>query len=165
MSMTGSPLNLKTKRTKEVMPCSMLVETKERPARNLIKTSNTSTATRMGTRKLTVGQKEVGRKDRDLNPSQSKSKREEPKKKTANASDEGEGVWMAVVSNSDNENMADNEFDDFTISDDDLFFEDNNGNTKAILIKDMKNLKISETSKPITYSYCRTMSTTFARTQ
>ena len=83
----------------------------------------------------------------------SKSKREEPKKETANATDEGEGVWMAVVSNSDNENMADNEFDDFTVLNDNLFFEDNDGNTEAILTKDMKNLKISETSKPITYSY------------
>ena len=60
---------------------------------------------------------------------------------------------MAVVSNSDNENMADDEFDDFTVSNDDLFFEDNDGNTEAILTKDMKNLKISETSKPITYPY------------
>ena len=60
---------------------------------------------------------------------------------------------MAVVSNSDNENMADNEFDNFTISDNDLFFEDNDGNTEAILTKDMKDLKISKTSKPITYPY------------
>ena len=60
---------------------------------------------------------------------------------------------MAVVSDSDNENMADDDFDDFTILDDNLFFEDNDGNTEAILTKDMKNLKISETSKPITYPY------------
>ena len=60
---------------------------------------------------------------------------------------------MALVSNSDDKNMADNEFNNFTVSDDNIFFEDNNGNTEAILTKDMKNLKISETSKPITYQY------------
>ena len=83
----------------------------------------------------------------------SKSKKEEPKKETANAVDKGEGVWIAVVSDSDNENMADDEFDDFTILDNNLFFEDNDGNTEAILTKNMKNLKISETSKPITHPY------------
>ena len=84
---------------------------------------------------------------------QSKLKKEEPKKETANATDEGEGVWMAVLSNSDDENIADDEFDNFTISDNDLFFEDNDGNTEAILTKDMKNLQISKTFKPTTYPY------------
>ena len=58
---------------------------------------------------------------------------------------------MAVVSNSDDENMADDEFNDFTVLNDDLFFEDDDGNTEAILTK--VNLKISKTSKPITYPY------------
>ena len=35
-----------------------------------------------------------------------------------------DGVWMAIVNNSDDEHMADDEFDDFTISEDDIFFSD-----------------------------------------
>ena len=77
MSMTGSPLDPETRRTKEVTPCSMLVEIKERPARNPIRTLNASTAIRRGTRRLIVGQKEVERKDKDLNPSQRKRTQEE----------------------------------------------------------------------------------------
>ena len=57
---------------------SMLEEIKERPARNLIMISNASTATRRGTRRLIVGQKEVGRKDRDLDLSQ---RRKNPRRK------------------------------------------------------------------------------------
>ena len=39
----------------------------------------------------------------------------------ANTAGDEDGVWMAIVSNSDDEEMADNKFDDFKISDDDLF--------------------------------------------
>ena len=34
-------------------------------------------------------------------------------------------MWMAVADNSDDENMADNKFDDFTIFENELFFEEN----------------------------------------
>ena len=39
----------------------------------------------------------------------------------ANTAGDEDGIWMAIASNSDDEKMADNEFDDFEVSDDDLF--------------------------------------------
>ena len=50
-----------------------------------------------------------------------KAKKEELKKETASVVVE-EGVWMAAVNDSDDENMADNKFDNLTISEDDMFF-------------------------------------------
>ena len=90
--MTGGPLNPETRRTKEVMPHSMLVETKERPTRNLIRTLNASTATRRGTRRSTVGQRVVGRKDKDLDPSQ-KGKNPRRKQQTPLMKERGSG-WQ-----------------------------------------------------------------------
>ena len=49
--------------------------------------------------------------------------KEEPKKETASAAAE-DGVWMAIVNNSNDEHMADNEFNNFTISEDDISFSD-----------------------------------------
>jgi hypothetical protein len=51
----------------------------------------------------------------------SKSKKEEPKKEMASTAVE-EGVWMAVVNNSNDKHMANDEFNDFTISEDNIFF-------------------------------------------
>ena len=39
----------------------------------------------------------------------------------ANTAGDEDGVWMAIASNSDDEEMADNKFDDFEVSEDDLF--------------------------------------------
>ena len=33
-------------------------------------------------------------------------------------------VWMAIANDSDDEHMANDEFDDFAISEDDIFFSD-----------------------------------------
>ena len=43
-----------------------------------------------------------------------------------------EGVWMAVASDSGDEHMVDNEFDDFIISDDDLSIFEEELNEEAI---------------------------------
>ena len=43
-------------------------------------------------------------------------------KDSANIVGDEEGVWMAVANDSGDEEMANNEFEDFTISNDDLFF-------------------------------------------
>ena len=95
----------------------------------------------------------------------SKAKKEEPKKESANAAEE-EGVWMAVASDSDNECMADDEFDDFEISEDDLFFfdeESDNGNNEESLTHDLRHLQLSEVPKPMSqysnndlYDFCKT---------
>ena len=50
-----------------------------------------------------------------------KAKKEELKKETAGIVVE-EGVWMAAVNDSDDENMADDEFNNFVISEDNMFF-------------------------------------------
>ena len=60
-----------------------------------------------------------------------KKEKEEPKKALANAAEDKDGVWMAVADMSESEDMVDSEFNDFTISDEDLFFfedEDEDGN-------------------------------------
>ena len=53
--------------------------------------------------------------------SKSKKGKDEPKKELASTAEE-DGVWMAMTSNSDDENMADSELDDFTVSENELFF-------------------------------------------
>lgn len=60
-----------------------------------------------------------------------KKGKEEPKKKMASDVVE-EGVWMAVASDSGDEHMVDNEFDDFIISDDDLSIFEEELNEEAI---------------------------------
>ena len=80
-----------------------------------------------------------------------KAKKEELKKEMAGVVVE-EGVWMAAVNNSNDKNMADNEFDDFTISEDDMFFseEENKEGINKITSQLKKQLKIEEFFK---YSY------------
>ena len=92
-----------------------------------------------------------------------KRDKEEPKKDlkkdSANiAGGEEDGVWMAIANNSGDEDMADNEFDDFTISDDDLFFfededEDEDGNILDLTTRLKRLLKISDPAKHATYPY------------
>jgi hypothetical protein len=79
------------------------------------------------------------------------------KKDSANiAGGEEDGVWMAIANNSGDEDMADNKFDDFTISDDDLFFfedEDKDGNILDLTTRLKRLLKISDPAKHATYPY------------
>ena len=86
----------------------------------------------------------------------SKGKKEEPKRESANTADE-EGVWMAVAKDSDDENMADDEFEDFVISTDDLFYfdeVDSDEDDEEDLTDALKHLQVSDTSNPlIQYSY------------
>ena len=79
-----------------------------------------------------------------------KAKKEELKEETAGVVVE-EGVWMAAVNDSDDENMADNKFDNFTISEDDMFFsEEDEEGIKKLTSQLKKQLKIEELFK---YSY------------
>ena len=63
-----------------------------------------------------------------------------------------EGVWMAAVNDSNDENMADDEFNDFTISEDDMVFseEEDKEGIKKITSQLKEQLKIEELFK---YSY------------
>jgi hypothetical protein len=64
------------------------------------------------------------------------------------------GVWMAIASYSGDEQMANNKFDDFTISENDLFFfeEENNKNKIQKLTSHLKEqLKINDLLKHIQY--------------
>ena len=62
------------------------------------------------------------------------------------------GVWIAAVNNSDDENMANDKFDDLTISEDDMFFseEEDKEEIKKLTSQLKKQLKIEELLK---YSY------------
>ena len=51
-----------------------------------------------------------------------KKDKKESKRETAGAV--VEGVWMAITNDSEDKCMADDKFDDFTISEEDLFFSD-----------------------------------------
>lgn len=61
-------------------------------------------------------------KDRRLKGGEAKQKGRDGNKESANTAGDEEGVWMAVVNNSGDEEMANDEFGDFKISEDDLFF-------------------------------------------
>ena len=72
---------------------------------------------------------------------------------------------MAATNYSNDEHMADNKFDDFKISEEELFFfkEDNNEINKE-LTNELKQLKLSKDSKPLAYyshnklyDFCNTM--------
>ena len=82
-----------------------------------------------------------------------KKEKDEPKKELANTVVE-DGVWMAVTNASDDEGMADTEFEDFTIAEDELFFEeDEDGNVTDLTTRLKQLLKISDPSKYATYPY------------
>ena len=66
-----------------------------------------------------------------------KKEKEEPKKEVASTAEE-DGVWMAMANNSDDENMADSEFDDFTVSEEELFFEDDEDDNVTDLTTHLK---------------------------
>ena len=75
--------------------------------------------------------------------------KEEQKKKTASAVAE-EGVWMAIANDSGDEQMADNKFDNFTISEDKLFFEDKDRNVMDLTTHFKQLLKIPNPSEHAT---------------
>ena len=91
------------------------------------------------------GPKSKLKKEKD----ESKKGKDEPKKELANTAEE-DGVWMAMTSNSDDENMVDSELNDFTVSENELFFfEDNSDEDKEGNILDLTTqlkwlLKISD---------------------
>ena len=60
-------------------------------------------------------------------------KKDEAKKGLADTADK-DGVWMAATNDSDDEHMADDEFNDLKISGEELFFfkEDNNKSNKEL---------------------------------
>ena len=67
MNMTNDPLDLEPKRRMPTLHFLLEVTTEEERLRgNPIKKLSVSTVTRRDTRRLTVGQKEVERKGRDL---------------------------------------------------------------------------------------------------
>ena len=61
-------------------------------------------------------------KDKKSKGAESKEGGKDRSKESANVAGDEEGVWMAIANDSGDEEMADNEFEDFTISNDDLFF-------------------------------------------
>ena len=63
--------------------------------------------------------------------------KEEPKKEVASTAEE-DGVWMAMANNSDDENMADSECDDFTVSEEELFFEEDEDDNVTYLTTCLK---------------------------
>ena len=107
-----------------------------------------------GGRKEGQGPKSKLKKEKD----ESKKGKDEPKKELANTAEE-DGVWMAMTSNSDDKNMANSELNDFTVSENELFFfEDNSDEDKEGNILDLTTqlkwlLKISDPSKYTTYPY------------
>ena len=80
-------------------------------------------------------------------------KRDEAKRELANTTDE-DGVWMAATNDSNNKHMADNEFDDFEISEEELFFFEDNNESNKELTNELKQLKLFKDPKPLAhYSY------------
>jgi hypothetical protein len=123
-----------------MLPSLLEATTKEEgPSRNSIKKLNVLIVAKRDTRRPIAGQKEEEKKDK-----------KKPKKETASPVAE-EGVWMAITSNSDNGHMANNKFNDFTISEDNLFFseEENEKNEVQRLINRLKKqLKILKYTYP-----------------
>jgi hypothetical protein len=76
-------------------------------------------------------------------------------KESANTVGEEEGVWMAYLEDSGDEGMGDTEFDDFEMTDEDLFYEDEASNELAIetdLATYLKKLlKIADSSQQAGY--------------
>ena len=71
-------------------------------------------------------------------------------KESANSVGDEEGVWMAHVDDSGDDEMADTEFDDFDVSEDDLFYEENEADAtiETDLAAHLKRLlKISESPR------------------
>ena len=82
----------------------------------------------------------------------SKKDKEESKKETVSTVVE-EGVWMAIANDSGDEHMADDEFNNFTILEDDIFFSDEENKGIQTLTNWLKKqLKLTELSKYV-YPY------------
>jgi hypothetical protein len=96
------------------------------------------------------GKEGQGPRSRDRKEKRSEGNKE-GQKDLANTAGEEDGVWMAVSSNSNDENMPDNEFDNFIVSDDDLFIFEDEDNKEREVVSDLathlkKLLKISDTN-------------------
>ena len=81
----------------------------------------------------------------------SKPKKEEFKKETANTADDKDGIWMAFTNDSGDKHIAndeDDEFDDFTIRQDELFF-DTDGESEVTNLTNQieQQLNISQSTK------------------
>ena len=75
------------------------------------------------------------------------------KKEVASTAEE-DSVWMAMANNSDDENMANSEFNDFTVSEEDLFFKKDEDDNVTDLTTHLKRLlKIADPSKYPTYPF------------
>ena len=82
-----------------------------------------------------------------------KKEKEELKKEVASTAEE-DSVWMAMANNSDDENMANSEFDDFTVLEEELFFkEDEDNNVMDLTTRLKRLLKIVDPSKYPTYPF------------
>ena len=102
----------------------------ERLERNQTRMLSVLIVTRKDIRRPIVGPRAEERRGKAPKAKEKKEK-EEPKKALANAAEDEDGVWMAVTDMSESEDMVDSEFNNFTISDEDLFFfedEDRDGN-------------------------------------
>ena len=64
-----------------------------------------------------------------------------------------DGVWMAVANASEDEDMANTEFEDFTIAEDELFFEDEDGSVTDLTTCLKQLLKIADPSKYVAYPF------------
>ena len=64
-----------------------------------------------------------------------------------------EGVWMVIANDSGDKQMADNEFGNFTIFEDELFFEDGDRNIMDLTTCLKQLLKRPDPSEYVTYPY------------
>ena len=92
-----------------------------------------------------------GRKKGQGPRSKARKDKKKPKKETASAV--VEGVWMAITNDSGDEQMADNKFDDFTISEEELFFKDEDRNIMDLTTCLKQLLKIPNSPEYATYPY------------
>ena len=93
-----------------------------------------------------------GKKEGQGPRSKAKTDKEGLKKEIASVVVEG-GVWMAIANDSGDEQMADNKFDNFTISEEELLFEDEDRNIMDLTTCLKQLLKIPNPSEYVTYQY------------
>jgi hypothetical protein len=102
-----------------------------------------------GHKKQDCWAKEGGKKGQGPRSKDNQSKRgdlkeggKDGKRKSVNAVEDNEGIWMAVTNDSGDEEMADNEFEDFEVAKDDLFFFENDKTVEdlATCLKKLLNI-------------------------
>lgn len=122
--MTVDPPDLEPKK-RVLMPHSLLEITMESLEKGWTKILNAITIIRKVTRRLTAGQKGAGKEGQGP---RSRAKKEHKKEMASTVVEER--VWMVIASDSGDEQMVNNEFDDFTISEEKLFYEDEDRNIR-----------------------------------